>query len=217
MQAIIDENNKIKSLFISHGNLISIPDTEKIIDVPDDFKGKYLDDIRMWDKDYKLRDAEDNIKDGYVVLQEDEKIVEHKIVKLSEEEKALAGIITLDEYIIRLKAKKTEEILGKFDINLLSGSFKSTAIGIDIDCRRSGSKNDLQNIQGLISNMTRNSITTIDYVGVSEIKSKVTIANLNKIILEMEDYTLGLYQKKWDLLSKITTSTTITQLNSITW
>ena len=97
-----------------------------------------------------------------------------------------------------------------------TGSFKSTALGIDVDCRRSDAKNDYQNVQGLLSRMDRESIDSITYVGVSE-SCTATKAQIQALIYEMEDHVAALYAKKWALEAQIEAATSAEELEQITW
>ena len=81
MKAIIDKDNKIKSCFDGDGTFVGILETDKVIVVPDDLNASHGQDIRCWDKNFMLRDAEKNIKDGFIILGDDEKIINHRIVK----------------------------------------------------------------------------------------------------------------------------------------
>lgn len=115
------------------------------------------------------------------------------------------------------KAAQVITITSAFDKEIESGHFMSTTLGIEVDCRRSSTKNDKQNVEGLISNISRNSKSTVDYVGYSEIKTGVTKAQLEVLVAEMEDHVLALYEKKWIKQSEIQLATTIEQVKAITW
>jgi hypothetical protein len=119
----------------------------------------------------------------------------------------------IDEEIY--KQIKKSEIINSFNNELSNGKFTSTALGIEVDCRRSNIKNDLQNVQGLISHMNRNSKSTVTYIGYSE-SVEATKSKLEILCNEMEDYVLGLYQKKWQLEQSIDTAT-MEELENIKW
>ena len=87
---------------------------------------------------------------------------------------------------------------------------------IEVDCRRSGEKNDLQNVQGLISYLERNRETETIYVGYSESKT-VTIQMLKSLCTEMEDHVLALYHKKWQLEEQVKNTNDIELLKDIKW
>lgn len=127
-----------------------------------------------------------------------------------------------DTLVVRpdLSERKTEkklEMINHFNRELETGWFHSDALGIDIDCRRTNTKNDLQNVQGLISNMTRKGKGTITYVGKTEIKQNVNKTQLTDLTAEMEDYALALYEKKWTLEAQVNVCTTIQELDNIKW
>jgi len=129
----------------------------------------------------------------------------------------LVKAITDVELLEEAKEIKTKEIDSAFNNEVSTGHFMSTTLEIEIDCRRSTTKNDLQNVQGLMSYMVRNGITTTDYRGVSKTKSNVTISQLTDICGEMEDHVLGLYNKKWILEAQINACTNKEQLDAIKW
>jgi len=123
---------------------------------------------------------------------------------------------TISYNIRELKRNIKECIEIDFNNELRNNKFFSTTLGIDVDCRRSNTKNDKQNVEGLISYMTRNSITEINYKGYTE--SKITnIQDLQKLVYEMEDYVLGLYQKKWTLENQVDNTELPDDLFKITW
>ena len=121
------------------------------------------------------------------------------------------------ESLLLMKGKKSSEITQAFEDNFSNGHFMSSAIGIEVDCRRAEMKNDLQNVQGLISYMNRNSIPSINYVGYSEIKQSVTSGMLTALLAEMEDYALQMYEKKWTLLQQVESAATKEDLGGIQW
>ena len=103
-----------------------------------------------------------------------------------------------------------------FNNEIQNNKFFSNTLGIDVDCRRSNTKNDKQNVEGLISYMQRNSITKIEYKGYTENRT-ATIPDLQKLVCEMEDYVLGLYQKKWTLENLILNTESPDELFKIKW
>jgi hypothetical protein len=115
------------------------------------------------------------------------------------------------------KTKMLNNLSTVFEKAVSAGHFTSATLGIEVDCRRTTAKNDLQNVQGLISYMTRNSLTTIDYIGYSETKTGVTKANLEALCGEMEDYVLFLYQKKWGLETLINAATDKAGVDAVVW
>jgi hypothetical protein len=136
---------------------------------------------------------------------------------LLDADKVTVGLMTQAEYFLKLQNAKLNEIIFSFDSEIAAGHFASSALGIDVDCRRSGLKNDLQNVQGLISYMSRKSISSIEYVGYSETITGVTVSMLESLCAEMEDYVLALYQKKWSLEVMVAAAKTETELKAIAW
>jgi hypothetical protein len=228
MKAVIN-NNKIKSVFDGNPECIPISPTDTVIEVPYGFTCKEGDDIRMWDANYNLRNAEDLISDGYIVLKLTEKIVDHKVVEKTLQEQYDEGIyipeegwIVFDNKLWKLadlekyRNERLAFISLAFDNAMATSHFMSTALGIEIDCRRSATKNDLQNIQTLSAKMDREGWTEVEYVGYTATKV-ATKQNLKDMTSEMEDYALGLYQYKWAKWELVSKAKTIQELEEITW
>lgn len=97
------------------------------------------------------------------------------------------------------------------------GKFQSLTLGIEIDCRRSLTKNDKQNIDGLIDLMMESGMTEIEFVGVSTTKPKTTIAMLEKVKTEMSKFVYDQYQKKFALEKQIEQAKTIEEVEAIKW
>jgi hypothetical protein len=119
-----------------------------------------------------------------------------------------------------LKTKIFEDIDDAFENILANGKFFSNSIELEVDCRRSASKNDLQNVTGLISSMKRNLASTTNYKGLSATKMGVSLEALQNLVYEMEDYGLALYNKKFSLEAQafacVTRSALYTLLKSLT-
>jgi hypothetical protein len=118
--------------------------------------------------------------------------------------------------IDQLKDYKKNQIRQSFENQLSTGKIQSSILKIEIDARRNNTKNDLQNCHTLLSYMQRNNIENIIYVGVSN-NSSCTQKQLENLIIELEDYALSLYQKKWKLLEQINLATDEKEVNSINW
>lgn len=118
----------------------------------------------------------------------------------------------LDQY----RSDQIAIIESAFDQQFTSGHFLSATIGIEVDLRRMNEKNDVQNVESLISSMTRNNVPSITYVGYTE-NVTATLAQVQALKGEMEDQGLALYQKKWTLEAEIEAAATIDQVKAITW
>jgi hypothetical protein len=136
---------------------------------------------------------------------------------LPDEDKISLGLTTEAEIFEKKRTAKLQEIVSAFDNELSNGKFLSQALGIEVDCRRSSNKNDKQNVEGLINHMVRNSITEITYVGYDSVKENVTKMMLENLVGEMEDYALGLYNKKWQLETAVKQAKTVGELENIKW
>jgi hypothetical protein len=130
---------------------------------------------------------------------------------------SLDKIIEVDEETHRLfifKEQKLKEVSTKFNETLANGHFFSQSLQIDVDCRRSDTKNDLQNVQNLIKKMQIEGIQQIYYVGHTE-TVPVTFQQLLQLEIEMIDFGLQLYNKKWELESQISNAQSIAELENI--
>ena len=139
------------------------------------------------------------------------------ICPFKKESNSVLPVPTKDNDLALAKSDAVERISKSFNDNLGNGFFDSTVLGIKVDCRRSGTKNDLQNVQGLISYMQRNSVDMTNYVGYNTIRAGVTVLDLSSLVNEMTDYALSLYQKKWNLLAQIDIATTIQGVKEVVW
>ena len=121
------------------------------------------------------------------------------------------------EWVLALddaKSAKLREINAAFDDSFLNGSFLSATLGIEVDCRRSGTKNDEQNVRGIISRMTRAGVNQIVYKGKTE-EVPATLEQIQQLQYEMEDYASFVYAKKWAADGKVGAATTVDELNAI--
>jgi hypothetical protein len=230
MKAVITDKNKIRNVFDGSPECIFVQPTDNIIDVPYGFRGQEGEDIRCWDSEWELIPAEEMISEGYRVLLPVEKIVDHKIVRKTLQEQYDEGIyipeegwIVFDNKLFKLdeiekyRNERYTVILDAFNNEMGTSHFMSTAIGIEIDCRRSATKNDLQNVESLYKKMVKESIATVNYIGYSEIKTGVTQSKINDMSYEMIDYANSLYTKKWLKEETIRTAKTIQEIESIIW
>ena len=124
--------------------------------------------------------------------------------------------LTDDMIFKNLQNNKLNEIDSAFNNNLSTGNFQSVILNILVDCRRDATHNDVQNVQSLISFMSANNISEIDYKGYDS-TAPATIEQLQSLLLEMQGWGLSQYQKKWSLEAQIKLTTTIDELNLIVW
>jgi len=91
---------------------------------------------------------------------------------------------------------KLNEIKRERDSMIKNGKFISESIsGFEIDCRRDGINNDIQNIQALIDGMIATNQTSVNYSGTTS-KKILTLAELQTLYIEMVQYGLSHYEKK---------------------
>jgi hypothetical protein len=186
----------------------------------------------------KLKTVEQRVIDGYISAPMGKKIENKQLVNKTLKNKIDAKEIVLAPYelydetldIIRDKTQlelcnNFEEVLeyklyeinvNNFNYILSTHHFYSSSIGIEVDCRQSGTKNDHQIVLNLISTIIRNNINSIKYKGYTE-TTTVTLEQLQKLAAEMEDEILTLYQTKWQYDQQIKNATTIEELKNIIW
>lgn len=114
----------------------------------------------------------------------------------------LNGVIVVDENkksndLLEITyLNKLNEIKKERDYNIKNGKFISKIIaGFEVDCRRDGINNDIQNIQALIDGMTATNQTSVNYSGTTN-KKILTLAELQTLYIEMVQYGLSHYEKK---------------------
>lgn len=229
MKVVVSSKNKIESVFEGDGACIPVDPSDYIVEAPFGFSPAGYDDIRCWDSEFNLITAEEMIAKGYRTLKNTEKIENHVIIKKTMQELYDEGIyipeegwIVFDNQLWKLseiekyRVDRYNFINRSFDKAMETGFFMSEVLGIYIDCRRSATKNDLQNIQTLMAKMDREGWTEIEYVGLKETKV-ATRQNLTDMAIEMEDYALGLYQHKWLKWEEVSSAITIPEIESIVW
>jgi len=116
-----------------------------------------------------------------------------------------------------LKKKQNEIISDAFEQEFISGKFTSVSIGIEVDCRREGTRNDLQNVTGMITDY--DNLTEIEkyYKGTEETTSfPCSLQQLQDLELEMIRFAKTNYFKKREKQALISQSTLET-VRTITW
>ena len=118
--------------------------------------------------------------------------------------------------IDKLKKTKSEELSKAFSETLMTGKIQSSALGIIVDARRFGDKNDLQNVEALLSHMLRWNEIEINFHGSTD-SVIATIPMLETLRSELQDYGLSLYQYKHALNDKLKLAQTKNEIDLITW
>ena len=121
------------------------------------------------------------------------------------------------------KNAKLEEIKQIFESKFIDGHFYSQTLQIEVDCRRTGIKNDLQNVENLIGYLETSNQTELNiYRGytnpetsITQYAYNVTLEQLQQLKLEMIQYGLQLYNRKWQLEDLINNTSTLSDLNNI--
>lgn len=115
------------------------------------------------------------------------------------------------------KKEKVKEIKNAFENEFVEGHFASTALGIEVDCRRSGTRNDLQNVNEMIDNYDYLPEKKKYFKGLSETTTfKLTLDQCKALKLEMFLLVANRYAKKDELLEQIENAT-IETIKNIKW
>ena len=222
-----------------------ITDYDIIQQVPNDFNGTLGMNIQEFDENWNLLPEEERIIKGFIPPPKGKKIKDGKIVDKSLFEQIHDGDIKIepfqiyDETINAIRTKTEEEILldtgltlqqiklqqvsRTFEDTIANGHFFSQSLQIEVDCRRSDVKNDLQNVENLITFLTSTNTQTIDvYRGYTNPETNetqyaynVTLEQLQQLKLEMIQYGLQLYNRKWQLEDLINNASTLSDLDNI--
>ena len=104
-----------------------------------------------------------------------------------------------------------------FEKEITDGHFFSEALAIDVDYRRGGKNNDLQNVEGLIEYMEDFSITSTVYSGYESQKAPATLEQIQALRKEMIFHGIFLYNKKGSVKDQIDSASSIEAVNNIKW
>lgn len=126
---------------------------------------------------------------------------------------------TKDNNIILARSYQRDLISESFHNSFKNGKFISEAIGIEVDCRRDGDLNDLQNVEGMIADYDNLTDIKKHYKGVSETTSfPCTLEQLQALKIEMiRESTDNRYFKKSQLYALIDSKNTISEVKEIVW
>lgn len=120
-----------------------------------------------------------------------------------------------------VRQKQFSLISDSFITALSQGNFKSITLGIQVDCRRDATHNDIDNVRSLIADMQAANMESMTYRGYNEGSirptANATLLQVQALLLEMQQYGLSLYNKKFELEDKITEATTIEAIQMIIW
>lgn len=109
-----------------------------------------------------------------------------------------------------LKQSKIAELNDAFNSFFESGSFKSS-LGFIADCRRSSTKNDLQNIEGLIATY----VAPVDFKVTDGTRYRLDKADLEVLRIEIIQRGQIAYSRKWAIEDAINNSSSIEELEAI--
>lgn len=132
-------------------------------------------------------------------------------------ESKIGAVQTKDNNLDMAKTFKYEEISASYQQEFITGFYHSDVLGIDVDYRRNGTYNDLQNVEVLINVMTSTGQTETVYSGYEDQKAPATFQQIKDLKKEMELYSVILYNKKKGLEKNIDDATTIAQVKAVTW
>ena len=127
------------------------------------------------------------------------------------------GSVVVDNRLEVAKEFKDAEISASYSQEFITGFFHSEVMGIDIDYRRNGTKNDLQNVDVLIEVMTDTGTTETEFRGYQDQKANVTLDQIKAMRKEMLLYSTTLYGKKEGLENQVLAAVTIEEVQAIKW
>lgn len=117
-----------------------------------------------------------------------------------------------------LKKKQNELISDAFEQEFISGTFLSDAIGIVVDCRRDGLRNDAQNVEGIIKSYNSRSEERKRYKGKTETTATAcTLEQYESLLNEMINVINSRYVKKGLKQIQISQAATPEAVKSIVW
>ena len=127
------------------------------------------------------------------------------------------------EKLLKSKQEKLKQVSQSFEDTITNGHFFSQSLQIEVDCRRSDIKNDLQNVENLITFLTSTNTQAIEvYRGytnpetsITQYAYNVTLEQLQQLKLEMIQYGLQLYNRKWQLEDAIANAQSQSELDAI--
>lgn len=123
------------------------------------------------------------------------------------------GNLTVD--LSAAKSYKKMKMNIAFDEEIATGSFESDTLGIEVDCRRSDTKNDYQNVEALLEKMKRDNIESVTYFGANTQTAPATQEQIQALLYEMQDRVLELYNTKWTYKEAISNSKDLDDLKKI--
>ena len=130
---------------------------------------------------------------------------------------------TETELVNEQKQIKLQQVSKTFEDTIANGYFFSQSLQIEVDCRRSSTKNDLENVKNLIEAFIETNRETLDIyrgytvpdTGETYYAHNVTLNQLKQLKLEMIQYGENLYRRKWSLEDLINNAQTLEELNNI--
>jgi len=120
--------------------------------------------------------------------------------------------LTLDQ----AKTNKLAEISSAFDNEMRTGT-ALTKDSWSIDARRSDTKNDLQNMQVLLSTMQRNGDISTMVKGADNMLYSCWVEDIEALIVLLEETATARYNKKFMLESTVAAAQTIEIVESVQW
>ena len=108
--------------------------------------------------------------------------------QLSDEDALKLGVRTEAEIFEKKRREKYSEIQGAFSNEFINGSFFSETLQIEVDCRRAGEKNDIQNVETLIKDYEFLTEQEKYFVGKTEITSFPLTLEQLELLRRDKDY-----------------------------
>lgn len=124
--------------------------------------------------------------------------------------KALENVEKLRIEKLKLNKKlEIENVMEKLKID----AHTTSSLGFEINA----GDDAIRDVAGLILLSEKMPDELLPFRGYDDIDHLITAEQIKTIQLEIYQHGFSIYQKKWDLLKKIDNSTTLEELNNISW
>lgn len=117
-----------------------------------------------------------------------------------------------NELVVAKLAKK-QEIKSLFESELNVSGIYTTTEGWVVDARR----HDLDNLKNLHILMSNINATTVSVRMHDDTMVNMPLSRLDQLCLELANFGLSLYQKKWQKMAELELAASVTDVKAITW
>jgi hypothetical protein len=123
--------------------------------------------------------------------------------------------VTVPPSLAEAKTKKRREISTEFDTSLSSGRVQSS-LGFAIDARRSGTKNDADNLLGLLRFMKRNNVATVTITDADDVDHPgIDMGDVEILLEEITNHGVSLFEGKRLRVAALNAATTLAEVETV--